>query len=308
MGYEESATLPPRLDRHVAMWLAIFSNFGTACNYLSAIRWACKVHSLSLAWDSDRLRLVVNGGKKVCLSSVEGKLKVKFLITSKIVRMVVVLADKWSSSPGLSIFVLLAWEFLGRVQSEIVPLERGSQAQLVSLPAGRHSAVVLLKGESVYDDVCAIRWMKRKHRQHGSLRKRPCTCRVHGEQFCVVHRLQQWFEVTDCGVGARLYPPETWVKGFSERKVAAEITRLLVLLGIEGAKHFTWKSFRAGRATEMAAQGFTLDSILAAGEWRSAAFARYIDTDQADMQQVLRRALQHSEDEEEDVRHAPLDL
>ena len=55
----------------------------------------------------------------------------------------------------------------------------------------------------------------------------------------------------------------------------------LTKLGIaDGARHLTFKSWRAGRATEMAREGINLGEILRAGGWRSSAFLRYLDEDQ----------------------------
>ena len=75
------------------------------------------------------------------------------------------------------------------------------------------------------------------------------------------------------------------------------LRRLLSLLGLPEAKFFTWKCVRAGRATDMAAQGCTLGSILGAGEWRSVAMFRYINEQEADAAEVLRQTLDASEDD-----------
>ena len=49
----------------------------------------------------------------------------------------------------------------------------------------------------------------------------------------------------------------------------------------------------------MASKGFTLHQILSAGEWRSAAFAKYVDEDVADCAQLLRSTVEASSDEDD---------
>ena len=88
-----------------------------------------------------------------------------------------------------------------------------------------------------------------------------------------------------------------WPSGFSTQSVLAALHRMLKLLGIPGAQLATFKSFRAGHATQLAAQGCSLETILEAGSWRSNAFAKYVGADLADKMQVLRLALAADDDE-----------
>ena len=45
-----------------------------------------------------------------------------------------------------------------------------------------------------------------------------------------------------------------------------------------GGDRLTWKAFRAGHATEFAAQGHTIPEIMKACEWRSKTFIDYADS------------------------------
>ena len=67
------------------------------------------------------------------------------------------------------------------------------------------------------------------------------------------------------------------------------------MLGVAGAKTFTLKAYRAGKATSMAAAGATIGQILLAGEWRSQAFLRYVDTDIVDHAQLLSAVVEGSD-------------
>ena len=79
----------------------------------------------------------------------------------------------------------------------------------------------------------------------------------------------------------------------------ATLRRYLALLDVPSANQFTLKSFRAGRATALAAAGKSVGSILAAGEWRSRAFLRYVDEEVVDTAQRLHKTLEDSDNEDE---------
>ena len=58
-------------------------------------------------------------------------------------------------------------------------------------------------------------------------------------------------------------------------------------------------SFRAGRATSMAAAGDPLGKILEFGDWRSKAVLSYIDESHVDASRVLLDSIEASGDEDE---------
>ena len=78
-----------------------------------------------------------------------------------------------------------------------------------------------------------------------------------------------------------------------------KLIRFLTLGGVANAEAFTLKSFRAGKATEMAAQGNSLGAILEAGEWHSRALLNYVDPGVADHVQILKQTVDGSDDEGE---------
>ena len=82
-------------------------------------------------------------------------------------------------------------------------------------------------------------------------------------------------------------------------KALTGLKRVPRLLGTPSADLFGFKSFRAGKATEMAATGFGLAEILQAGEWRSSAYLRYLDESIADEGEMLRQAVDGSDSGEE---------
>ena len=75
------------------------------------------------------------------------------------------------------------------------------------------------------------------------------------------------------------------------------LRRLLTLCHTPSAPEYTFKAFRAGRATALAAAGKTIGDILTAGEWKSAAFLSYVDTDVVDQAQLLDQVVDQSDEE-----------
>ena len=191
----------------------------------------------------------------------------KFRLTERLVSQMIALAD--SLGPvGLSELIVVAWEFLLRVQSECLPIERGTHADATSLPPLRHSGLYV-DGRGAL----VLRLRRRKHRPEGSLLSRTCSCRTTGSNRCPPHRLSGF--LARFPVGAKLW---SW----DSQELTRLLKRLLTLLMVPGADKFTFKAFRAGKATELAKAGATLGSILLAGEWKSSAVTRYIDEDALD--------------------------
>jgi len=286
LGYGEQATLPPRSPQDVLMWAATFKNSGTAANYLAAVKWACLSEGLDTAWYGDRMFALVKGLAKVKLTQVAQTISCKALLTSEAVQRTVCVADGLDDGQWAP-FALASWNFLARVQSEMVPLEVGTAQKCLTLPPGRHSSVYVSEDELTL----AIRFQKRKNRPSGSYLRRPCTCKATTPQFCVVHRVMRWIKEQDLSDGDRLFS----VSGTS---AARKLGRYLTLCGTAGAEAYTLKAFRAGRATEMAALGFTLPAILEAGEWKSRAVFNYVDIAVADHAEVLRQSIEASDDED----------
>ena len=136
------------------------------------------------------------------------------------------------------------------------------------------------------EQVACLRLLRRKHRPQGSLLKRRCTCEQVGSQFCVVHR---------CLAALRGRERGERIWHFTSSSFLGATRRYLALLGVAEACTYTLKAYRAGKATAMAAAGATVGQILLAGEWRSQAFLRYVDTDAVDAAQVLSATVDNSD-------------
>ena len=281
LGYCATLTLPPVCSSHVVAFLHMFRNGATGANYVNHIVSGCKAVGASVAWHGAE----VLSAKKNALARTTRLFPVfrhePEILTWALMCSVVASCD--STGDSLTATVLLMWyEFLLRVQSEGLELTAGSENLARSLKAGVHSCCW------VGDNVLFIHLARRKHRQCGSTLQRSCACSRVGAAMCVVHRfMQHRFQA-----GSRI-----WHLGAYDSLQL--VRRLLAKSGAKHPEHFTLKGFRSGKATQMAKDGETLAAILMAGEWRSAAFLRYISETELDREKVLRQALE--EDEEESV-------
>ena len=84
---------------------------------------------------------------------------------------------------------------------------------------------------------------------------------------------------------------------FNRAQVLRQLKGQLQHLGIVEYVDQTWKSFRAGKATEMANDGFGFGQILLAGEWRSVSFLRYLDIEKVNPCKLLCTTIDESEGE-----------
>ena len=136
---------------------------------------------------------------------------------------------------------------LSRVQSEAVPLQKGQEGEITVLPARRHSAVITVRTSGGPEAV--VRFARRKNKPDGSVLRRPCSCALVGSpQFCFAHRLEAFLAEMELAVGDRMFK-------FTGAVFLKKVVRFLKILQVPGAEHYTLKSFRAGRATEMAGTG-----------------------------------------------------
>ena len=112
---------------------------------------------------------------------------------------------------------------------------------------------------------------------------------MRGRQFCILHRVAEKL------VGRK--PGETlW--NFKAHDALSRIRGSLSAIGCVGTS-MSWKAFRAGKASCLAAQGCSIGEILTAGEWKSRAFLAYVDETVIDSAAMLKESMQESEDEAE---------
>ena len=268
MNYDPKRTLPPADPQHVEMFVSIFRNGATAQNYVGYIKWACVQQGLSSEWYTESVAMAIKGAKKATLRMRGGQVGARLLLTENLVTQIVRLSDVIGPR-GFSEAVIVAWEFLLRVQSEAVCLQKGAPQDSDKLSPSRHSGLWVDNSRGL-----CLRLQRRKHRPNGSFLVRGCSCREVGSTRCPPHRIGPF--LTGLEYGQRL-----WQWSASEWRHL--VRRALTQLFVNDAQSFTLKGFRAGKATELARKGLPLGEIMAAGEWKSGAGLRYIDTDAVDM-------------------------
>ena len=285
LDYDKN-TLPPRRSPDVQGFCTIFRSAGTAANYVGYISWACRVLSLDTSWRDEEISMVLKGTAKLITQKGSRLLKGRVLLDDEKIRGLVGLADKIDMG-SLALAILTWYEFLLRPLSEALVAFVGEAAWKSYLPSQ------FLNGLWIQDDCIFLRLACRKHRQSGSLLVRRCTCgRMQNEQFCLFHRFGS--------AAANLVPGDVLWK-FDGYSTLAYLRSLLKLLKVENYDAFTWKGFRAGKATAMTAAGDGVGEVLAAGEWRSRAFLAYIDEDTIDKTRLVHEAALASDDDDDDT-------
>ncbi|CAE8601196.1 unnamed protein product [Polarella glacialis] len=284
LGIQPDAILPPRSLLDAEKFCTIFQNAGAATNYISYVRWACKVAQLDLSWDGPRLEMMLKGLKKEVLRLRTTEWPERWKLIGAMVHDITMLADQLEV-PDFGDLAVLSWQFLFRVQSETIELEAGSAAHLVSLAPSRHRAVFLDAQMRLH-----VRLQRRKHRPQGSLLVRGCVCKSESPAVCAPRRAQALLSRKQ--LGEKLF-------SLSKDGFLKQLRGMLTLLGHQAAAQFVLKAFRAARATELARSGHPLHFILQQGEWRSAAALKYASADDLDYGMFLGRTLGESEGEQE---------
>lgn len=169
-----------------------------------------------------------------------------------------------------------------------VPIEsaltiwKGEAADLVRLPDDRDAGLIVEK------DILHLVLRKRTHRQEGSHLK--CSCRCDSEKFCVKCDFVKIYG--DARPGQQLWD-------FNSGQFLRQLKEQLRFLGVVEFNELIWKSFRAGKATEMANDGFGLGQIPLAGEWSSVSFLRYLDVEKVNPCRLICSAIDESDGEGE---------
>ena len=125
--------------------------------------------------------------------------------------------------------------------------------------------------------------------QGSGVLKRVCTCR--GDPLmCMVHTFWDQF-IAHLPEGSR---PWEFVSASTAR---TRLHRILEVLRVPGPKSYGTHDFTRGHAEDMRLSGCTLQEILAAGQWRSSAFIKYLN--EAELDKDLAFAVAIESDAEE---------
>ena len=264
------AGLPPTVDLFLG-WSHTHRCVGTFSNYVGHVASACLARGIDCP--STTHPAVVRAKQAIAkrllfVSTVQG-----FIKRSMLRSMIGAVAKGWETET-FAMLCLFSYVFLLRVPSEALPVVRCCQGS----GEGEQSRL-WLDG----DELC-LRLLRRKNKYKGSVLRRKCHCAA-CPATCPIHVLWRFFGQLPVGS-----------KPFADITASSALSRLRALLEklkVPDVSTFNTKAFRRGHAAvclcicniccswasrpglkDMRCNGSTLADILAAGEWRSAAFLR----------------------------------
>jgi hypothetical protein len=251
------------------MFAALFRNPDSAVQYIRAVRWMYIYLNCAITWESDKLKQCLKGVRKAAL--VHG-VKLRLAIRWDLLKCLVELAWRRHDFAYALAYVLAA-AFLLRCKNELIPLS----FEQIDFNLEAAPPTVSLKLPS------------RKNLPQGTVLKRRCICRSH-PVLCPVHIFDRFVQATKRERRGRVLP-------FSYQSFLNVMRAHLRVLDVEHAERYGTKAFRRGTAREMVASGSSLAEVLAAGQWRSAAFLLYIEKADVEEEAVF-AALDALSDEE----------
>ena len=299
LGYPRGCAIPPSEADHVVKYIGVFTNPGTAQNYISNLRFACTYAGKdNKHWDTEEVRMTLRGLKKIDFKLYKGPKRVKFLLTELHIRALYTY-NKTRGWMVWAVCILMSWCFLLRAQSESLTVFKGTSGDDIARPADRQNGLYF---EDKEQKVLCF-WMKsRKNRPGGSLLRFKCSCQRSPDMVCPCCDTREYLGRFQVGEEMWSFKPHVFLR---------EVKKSLEMLGIAKASNLTFKSFRAGMATHMARSGlFHVKEITEAGEWKSDCWNRYVDEDQVldavlnpceSMDRVLAQSDSEAEEDAKDI-------
>ena len=268
------------------IWVTCFGQYGTALHYLQYLKNFCEIEGLSTDWYDNSIISWKKGAVKLKIANGFKYIGKRIPFTWEWITALVKAFDQQRQA-RVSLFLLVCWAFLLRPLSEAFQLTVGNESETASLPENKHSGIWVDRTHRG-----CLRLRKRKHRPRGSYQQRVHTCFGQKRKFF-------------CCLPCRL---EVALKSVKYGDIFFERTPHEMMLLIKttsymleyDASQLTWKSFRVGHATHLAITGESLGQIMAAGEWRNAAFAAYVDPNSLDAEVFLNQTMVMSDNEDED--------
>ena len=251
---QKGCDLPPSEDGLLA-WSRIFRSRGTFANYLGAVKTACLISNVP----TDVFESVALRRAKIAIGKLEVKKPLSPPIDRSTTRRLMEKAVE-EDDPLSAALYCVAFAFLLRVPSEGLPLRVGAVGSLTP-HSGKTLTIANSKAILVFD--------RRKNRESQTTAERSCWCKG-CSATCPVHRLPAL--IPACR--------EQFVAPFTNwrpHQVTRTLRRRLSVIGIPNAAAFTLKGFRRGHAQQIAEQGGALKLLLDAADWKSSAFATYLN-------------------------------
>ena len=243
----------PITEELFRMFSSVFRCGGTLAQYVSHLRFVSRLSSTPFLVGSDVTSSLLRGLRKVSETH-----RAPVLTRRQVIGLV-----RWlirESRVDLARFVVVAFHFMCRVQSELSPLQYdGSSGH-----AGAwHSRLSLGRSS------CIITYRCRKNEQSGAAVKRTCICSDSPHLLCGVCSLAAQVRASD----SRRRPLQPIFLSVNLRGDLAFINQYVSSAGLPA---LSWHSFRRSAAQDMLARGSTIAQIVRAGGWKSGAFLQYL--------------------------------
>jgi hypothetical protein len=272
--------LPPT-DHDLAAWSRLFRSGATFSNYVGYLRLGCHVLGIDSSPSCGPLARRAKMSLQKHQAPPREKLFLDETLTVRLAGLAVAQGDE-----AESMLYTAAYCMMLRVPSELLPVVMGQEGDAERpLAEGAHSCMSLCGDELV------LRLASRKNKPHGSVLRRGCWCTTRCAELCPVHALGAWVSSL----------PRAWTPFAGTSAGAARTTLKAILLQLRTPKaaQYWLHDFRRGHAQDLACHGGRLSEILAAGEWASPAFAKYLDLEQLETRCVVEAHLDESEVEDE---------
>ena len=268
--------LPPTADGLIA-WSTLFRSSATFANYVGYVRVACELLGLSTAVFNETESLLRRAKASIDKKRHFVPRKPLFIRRNMVQQLMQVGCDTPLSEQHAYLF-LVCYCFLLRLPSEGIPIARDSIGSRLSIG---NSALI-----SVTHDEIILKLRRRKNKEGGSVLRRGCWCDKCAHT-CPLHVIGPF--IRRHTAGERLFA------GITGGSALHHLRQLLTLLDVPNAYEYRTHDLRRGHARDLQASGSSLCEILKAGEWRSAAFMAYLDTDQLQSDAVAEAARPRSD-------------
>ena len=199
-NYPDEATMPPKKTQHVISYVSIFSNSGTAANYVGFIKRGCIVNNYALCWYTEEVPMAMRGLKKSCLKWFGGPKRTEYLMTTHWVSMVTTYND-FKFNDTFSKSLELAWIFLLRLKSEGLIVRKGEESDLGRLPFDRDNSVWVDQQKTLH-----FKMRKRKNKPWGSHLQAKCQCHKTPLE-CIPCKFYKWLKNFEVGQVIWRYKP-----------------------------------------------------------------------------------------------------
>lgn len=270
---------PPKAEWLVA-WSKLFRSVNVFRNYLGYVKTGCLLVRADVLVFKDPS---VCRAKASVAKSGQFESRPRMWIRKDLLESMVKHCVKKAVHLAFVPLFVLAYAFLLRLPSEALPAVAGRDRDVPEASA------ILSKtsGDAGVELVLTLR--RRKNKLGGSRLVRGCWCSK-SPTVCPVHVLGPIVDATP--EGQPLFP------GLTARTAMCSLRAILKALKVKDSHAYGTHDFRRGHALDLERSGAPLWQILAAGEWRSPAYLRYLDLNLIDRDVVVQAHMDEDTEEE----------